>query len=57
MIQSGKDLLEPYRYLGLTGKNQLVGVADSGLNDLSCFFIDGNEVDIDVSLVIVLKLL
>lgn len=32
--------IEPYTVAGLTGADQIVGVADSGLNDLSCFFYD-----------------
>ena len=32
--------MESYRDAGLTGKGQICGVADSGLNDLSCFFVD-----------------
>ena len=31
---------EPYRAAGITGKGQICGIADSGLNDLSCFFFD-----------------
>lgn len=31
---------EPYTNMGLNGQGQVVGVADSGVNDLSCFFID-----------------
>ena len=30
-----------YRAAGMTGKGQVCGIADSGLNDLSCFFYDG----------------
>ena len=32
---------EVYRAAGMTGKGQVCGIADSGLNDLSCFFFDG----------------
>ena len=32
---------EVYRAAGMTGKGQVCGIADSGLNDLSCFFYDG----------------
>jgi hypothetical protein len=32
---------EAYRAAGITGKGQVCGIADSGLNDLSCFFYDG----------------
>ena len=39
VTQSGKMGDEPYRAYGLTGKNQICGIADSGINDLSCFFI------------------
>jgi len=31
---------EPYTSSGLTGKGQVVAIADTGLNDLSCFFLD-----------------
>lgn len=31
---------EVYRSAGMTGKGQICGIADSGLNDLSCFFYD-----------------
>ena len=40
IIQTGKSYDEPYSAAGLNGKDQIVGVADSGLNDLSCFFYD-----------------
>ena len=39
VTQTGKMGDEPYRAYGLTGKNQICGIADSGINDLSCFFI------------------
>ena len=40
ITQSGKSFNEPYSLAGLNGTNQIVGVADSGLNDLSCFYYD-----------------
>ena len=40
LVQGGKRGLEPYRDVGINGEGQLIGIADSGLNDLSCFFID-----------------
>jgi hypothetical protein len=40
IIQTGKSYDEPYSAAGLNGKDQIVGVADTGLNDLSCFFYD-----------------
>jgi hypothetical protein len=43
LIQSSNMNIKPYSNLGLTGKNQICGVADSGLNDMSCFFIDDNS--------------
>ena len=43
LIQSGSISNEPYRMSGLTGKNQIVGVVDTGLNDLSCFFVDNSN--------------
>ena len=39
-IQSGRIYNEPYHDAGLTGKQQTVAIADSGLDDLSCFFED-----------------
>ena len=40
ITQTGKSYDEPYSAAGLNGKDQIVGVADTGLNDLSCFFYD-----------------
>jgi hypothetical protein len=40
LTQTGSMGDEPYRDAGLTGSGQIVGVSDSGVNDLSCFFID-----------------
>ena len=34
---------EPYRAEGLTGLGQICGIADSGINDLSCFFLDDSN--------------
>ena len=42
ITQSGKSFNEPYSFAGLNGTNQIVGIADSGLNDLSCFYYDQN---------------
>jgi subtilisin family serine protease len=42
ITQSGKSFNEPYSLAGLNGTNQTVGIADSGLNDLSCFYYDHN---------------
>ncbi len=39
-LQSGYMGIEPYTAAGLTGYGQICGVADSGLDDLSTFFID-----------------
>lgn len=41
LCQTGKMGGEVYRAAGMTGKGQVCGIADSGLNDLSCFFFDG----------------
>ena len=41
VLQTGKMGGEAYRAAGITGKGQVCGIADSGLNDLSCFFYDG----------------
>jgi subtilisin family serine protease len=45
ITQSGTPQVEPLGSLGLTGANQVVGEADSGIDDLSCFFIndDGTQ--------------
>jgi len=40
VLQAGQVGVEPFTALGLTGEGEVVGVADSGLNDLSCFFLD-----------------
>lgn len=40
VTQSGTRGIEPYSEAGLTGSGQVVGMADSGINDLSCFFLD-----------------
>ncbi len=42
-IQSGYIGKEPYSKAGLTGYGQTVGVTDTGLDDLSSFFIDNSE--------------
>lgn len=43
-MQSGKVEVEPYHEAGLTGQGQVCGIADSGLYDLSCFFVDDSNV-------------
>jgi subtilisin family serine protease len=40
IVQSGYMDVEPFTKAGLNGINEVVGIADSGINDLSCFFID-----------------
>ena len=40
IIQGGTMGEEPFREAGLEGQGQICGVADSGVNDLSCFFLD-----------------
>lgn len=42
LTQTGTMLEEPYSAAGLDGTGQVVGIADSGLSDLSCYFFDGN---------------
>jgi hypothetical protein len=39
-IQTGDPENHLFNEIGLNGANQIVGVADSGVNDLSCFFMD-----------------
>lgn len=43
MVESGLAGHEPYRKLGLTGKGQVCGLADTGVNDMSCFFRDDSN--------------
>ena len=43
ILQSGTVGVEPFTAAGLTGEGHIVGVADSGLNDLSCFFYDNSK--------------
>ena len=43
LAQSGHGYMEPYREVGLTGAGQVCGVADSGVNDVSCFFLDDSK--------------
>ena len=43
ITQSGTKGVEPFGAARLNGTGQIVGVADSGLDDLSCFFIDDSE--------------
>ena len=40
VVQSGTEDTEPFTSAGLQGAGHVVGVADSGLDDLSCFFLD-----------------
>ena len=44
ITQGGSMYNEPYSLGGLTGAGQIAGVADSGLDDLSCYFYDSNSV-------------
>ena len=43
LAQSGRMTAEPYREAGLTGAGQVCGVADSGVDDSSCFFLDDSR--------------
>ena len=40
MTQSGDIHHTPYREAGLLGENEICGVADTGVDDLSCFLVD-----------------
>ena len=40
IVQGGRTLVPLYNSMGLDGYDQIVGVADSGLDDFSCFFYD-----------------
>ena len=42
IVQSGVSGLNSFHDKGITGENQIVGIADSGLNDYSCFFYDNS---------------
>jgi hypothetical protein len=39
-VQSGDELLTPYSDLGVDGSGFVLGMIDSGLDDLSCFLVD-----------------
>lgn len=43
MVETGKGGHEPYHKLGLTGKGQVCGLADTGVDDMSCFFRDDSN--------------
>ena len=40
ITQGGSKSVEPYSKFGLDGAGQVVGVTDSGINDLNCMFFD-----------------
>ena len=40
LVQSGKILQEPLSAVGLDGSGQVVGIADTGIDENSCFFRD-----------------
>jgi hypothetical protein len=42
-VQGNSIGLRPYHEAGLTGSGQICGIADSGVNDLSCFFADDSD--------------
>lgn len=42
-VQSENFHFKPFHEIGLTGKDQICGIADSGVNDLSCFFADDSN--------------
>eukprot|EP01041_Mallomonas_annulata_P005578 gene5578-11237_t len=39
-VQSGNSVDTPYSAIGLDGQGYVVGLIDTGLDDLSCFFMD-----------------
>ena len=43
ITESGVAGYEPYRMAGLTGKNQVCGLADTGVDDTSCFLVDNSD--------------
>lgn len=42
-VQGDRMGFRPFHDAGLTGSGQIGGIADSGVNDLSCFFADDSE--------------
>ncbi len=42
-VQSGISEFPLYNKIGLNGEGQIVGVGDSGVNDLTCFLVDDVE--------------
>lgn len=43
ILESSYPKYQPYEMSGLDGYNQLIGVADTGINDLSCFLMDDSN--------------
>jgi subtilisin family serine protease len=43
LTESAHVRVEPYREAGLTGAGHICGVGDSGVNDISCFFLDDSK--------------
>jgi len=43
VMQSGSPMHRPFHDMGLKGDGQVCGVADSGVNDVSCFFRDDSQ--------------
>jgi hypothetical protein len=39
-VQSGDELLTPYSDVGIDGTGYVLGMIDTGLDDLSCFLVD-----------------
>ena len=47
LSSNGILALNEYANAGLLGNNQVIGIADTGVDDLSCFFIDHKSADDD----------
>lgn len=43
LVSSGSMSEEPFKAAGLRGRGQVVAVADTGLDDRSCFFFDNSQ--------------
>lgn len=48
-IQSGTAHLEPFSTLGLMGDDEIIGTADTGLDENSCFFIESDKKPVERS--------
>jgi hypothetical protein len=42
-VQSGAAHMEPFTALGLSGEGEIIGIADTGLDENSCFFVEDDR--------------